>query len=104
METIELKQSVSFKNILLATDFSEVSRKAVPYAAAIAGRYGSKTYLVHVIPTEPRVPVPMEHLPVQLDRGLQNAEREMKTFLRRNWSGEMPHEAVLQQGPVWDAL
>jgi hypothetical protein len=29
METMELKQSVTFKNILLATDFSEVSRKVV---------------------------------------------------------------------------
>ena len=42
METIELKQSVTIKNILLATDFSEVSKKALPYAAAIAGKYGSR--------------------------------------------------------------
>lgn len=104
METIELKQSVSFKNILLATDFSEVSRKAMPYAAAIASRYGSKTYLVHVIPTEPRMPVPMEHLPSQLDRSLLNADREMKAFLNRNWFGEMRYQVRLERGPVWNAL
>jgi nucleotide-binding universal stress UspA family protein len=104
METIELKQSVSFKNILLATDFSDVSRKAVPYAAGIANRYGSKIYLVHVIPPEARIPVPMEHLPAPMDRSRVEADREMKEFLRGDWLGETPHEVLLERGPVWDAL
>lgn len=104
METIELKQSVTFKNILLATDFSEVSKKTVPYAAAIASRYGSKIYLVHVIPPEARMPVPMEHLPAQLDRSRLDADREMKSFLQGNWFGETPHEVLLERGPVWDVL
>ena len=103
METIDVKQSVSFKNILLATDFSEVSRKAVPYAAAIASRYGSKIYVVHVIPPEPRTPVPMEHLP-ELDRGRLTAERNMKAFLRGDELREIHHEVLLEQGPIWDAL
>ena len=104
METIELKQSVTFKNILLATDFSEVSKRTVPYAAAIASRYGSKIYLVHVIPPEARMPVPMEHLPAQLDRSRLDADREMKSFLRADWFGETPHEVLLERGPVWDTL
>jgi nucleotide-binding universal stress UspA family protein len=104
METIELKQSVSVKNILLATDFSEVSRRAAPYAAAIASRFGSKIYLVHVMPMEPLMPVPMEHLPAPMDRSRVEADREMKEFLRGDWLGETPHEVLLERGPVWDAL
>ncbi len=104
METIELKESITFKNILLATDFSEVSRKAVPYAAAIASRFGSKIYLVHVIPPEARMPVPMEHLPAQLDRSRLNAERDMKAFLRGDSFGDIPHEVLLEEGPIWDVL
>jgi nucleotide-binding universal stress UspA family protein len=104
METIELKESITFKNILLATDFSEVSRKAVPYAAAIASRFGSKIYLVHVIPPEARMPVPMEHLPAQLDRSRLNAERDMKAFLRGDSLGDIPHEVLLEEGPIWDVL
>jgi nucleotide-binding universal stress UspA family protein len=104
METIELKQSVTFKNILLATDFSEVSGKAVPYAAAIASRYGSKIYLVHVIPPEPRMPVPMEHLPADLDYGRLNAELRMKAFLKGDPLGNIPHEVLLEQGAIWDVL
>jgi len=104
METMELKHSISFKNILLATDFSEVSRKTMPYAAAIARRYGSKIYLVHVIPAEPRMPVPMEHLPAPLDRIRLDADREMKTFLREDWLRDIPHEVLLDEGPIWDSL
>jgi nucleotide-binding universal stress UspA family protein len=104
VETIELKQCITFKNILLTTDFSEVSKKTVPYAAAIASRYSSKIYLVHVIPPEARMPVPMEHLPAQLDRSRLDADREMKSFLRVDWFGETPHEVLLERGPVWDAL
>lgn len=104
METIELKQSVTFKNILLATDFSEVSRKAVPYAAAIAGRYGSKIYLVHVIPPEARMPIPMEHLPAQLDRSRLDADRDMETFIHGDLLSDIPHEVLLERGAIWDTL
>ncbi len=104
METIELKQSVSVKNILLATDFSEVSKKAVPYAAAIAGKYGSKIYLVHVIPSPPRTPIPVEPLPAQFDRERLNAELEMKTFLRADALRDIPYEVRLERGPICQAL
>ena len=40
--------TVSFKNILLATDFSDASEKAFHYATAIARLHGSKIYVVHV--------------------------------------------------------
>lgn len=104
METIELKQSVTIKNILLATDFSEVSRKTIPYAAAIASGYGSKIYLVHVIPSEARMPIPMEPMPAEIDRGRLNAEVEMKAFLHRDWFRDIPHEVLLEEGPVWGVL
>ena len=103
METVELKQSVTFKNILLATDFSEVSRKAVPYAAAIATRYGSKIYLVHVLPTQPRMPIPIEPLPGELVCERLNAELEMEAFLQ-NSLANVPHDFRLERGPIWDAL
>lgn len=104
METIELKQSVTVRNILLATDFSEVSKKALPYAAAIAGKYCSKICLVHVLPTHARTSIPIEPLPAQLDRDRLNAELEMKTFLRGSLLQDIQHQVRVEQGPIWDAL
>jgi nucleotide-binding universal stress UspA family protein len=38
------------KNVLFATDFSEASEAALPYAAAFSARYGSQIHLTHVLP------------------------------------------------------
>jgi len=40
---------VEIRTILFATDFSEVSVKANPYAADLTKRYGAKLFIVHVI-------------------------------------------------------
>jgi nucleotide-binding universal stress UspA family protein len=104
MQTIELKPTVAFKNILLATDFSKVSQKTIPYAAAIASRYGSKIHVIHVISPEARPPIPIEPLPTELDRDRLNAELKMETFLRENPLGDIPHDECLEYGPIWDVL
>ncbi len=40
---------MEIKKILFATDFSEGSSEALPYAADLAKRYGARLYLCHVI-------------------------------------------------------
>ena len=41
--------ALSVKNILFSTDFSPTSESALPYAVAIARRFGSTLHLVHVL-------------------------------------------------------
>lgn len=41
--------ALRFRNILFATDFSEYSRHAIPYVTDLAGKFGSKVYLFHVV-------------------------------------------------------
>jgi nucleotide-binding universal stress UspA family protein len=40
---------MEIKKILFATDFSEGSANALPYAVSMARQYGAKVYFVHVI-------------------------------------------------------
>ena len=40
---------ILLKSVLLATDFSQASQKAMRHAVAIAHHYGAKFYLVHVV-------------------------------------------------------
>ena len=47
---------VDLKNILYATDFSEVSEAAFPYVAALGLRYGSTIHIAHVLPESNFVP------------------------------------------------
>jgi nucleotide-binding universal stress UspA family protein len=104
METIELKKSISFKNILLATDFSEVSKNTLDYAAAIARGYDSTIHIVHVIPPEPRTFIPLEPLPSELDRSRLHAEMSMKRFVCGGPLDHIPHEVILEQGPIWGVI
>jgi len=91
---------VSFKNILLATDFSDASEKAFNYATAIARLHGSKIYVVHVLPPESTSFIP--ELP--RDRSRQEAEHEMGTLAGRSQLKEIAHETALRAGPVWNVL
>ena len=104
METIEIKQSVSFKNVLLATDFSSISKSALAPAIAIASRYGAKIYIVHVLPPEPRMPIPMEPSFPELDRDRFEAELAMQAFVSGDQLKEIPHETLLPRGPIWPVL
>jgi nucleotide-binding universal stress UspA family protein len=96
------KRVIGFKQILFATDFSESSQRAFAYAMAVARRYGSALSVVHVIPPEPRDPIPLEPLPRQLNRLWLDAEQKLKTLGAR--LNDLDHHLLLEQGPVWDVL
>ena len=92
--------TVSFKNILLATDFSDASEKAFNYATAIAHLNGSKIYVVHVISPEftSFIPEPPR------DWVRHEAEREMEIMANRSELKSIEHEMVLRTGSVWSVL
>lgn len=64
---------ISFRQILIATDFSDASSNALHYAKAIAKRYASQLVLVHVCH-------PVAHIPI--DGATQRIEEE-KTYALR---------------------
>ena len=51
MKVLELssRASISLKNVLFATDFSEASEAALAYAAAISRHYDSQLHVVHIM-------------------------------------------------------
>src|SRR5437762_12825976 len=48
MQVIDERVSVSVKNILLATDFSQASERAASYTKALARRFSSSVEIAHV--------------------------------------------------------
>jgi nucleotide-binding universal stress UspA family protein len=50
MKVLEIKPKIALKNILFATDFEDLSNRALPFAVALADRYRAKLYAAHVIP------------------------------------------------------
>ena len=62
------QQCIGFKHVVIATDFSDASDRALAYALAIAQRYSCALSVVHAIKPEPREQIPMEPLPRELNR------------------------------------
>jgi nucleotide-binding universal stress UspA family protein len=97
-------KKVDFKRILMATDFSAASRRALDYALAFARRFGSEISVVNAIPPEPRESVPMDPLPRELNRDRVEAEREMGRLSEEVRIKDLRYHTLIQQGSVWDVL
>jgi nucleotide-binding universal stress UspA family protein len=91
------------KNILFATDFSSCSQAAVPYARAIAERYGATVHMVHVLTPEPTIELPLDRFP-DLDADLDAARSSMKTLLACKPFGKAAYTATVERGRLWDVL
>jgi len=94
----------SFRHILLATDFSPASERALGYAITLARHYGSELSIVHSIAPERRDPIPLEPLPRELNRAWLEAERHMQDLVEAAPLRDLNHHSLLEQGPVWGVL
>lgn len=89
---------ISLKNILFTTDFTEFSMTALPFAIALAKRFGATIFVTHVLPAEPRLPVAVEAMPPEqvVDRAV--AVQEMERLERSGALAGIKHEAIVQRG------
>lgn len=109
----KLNSAVSLKNILFATDFSEISEKALPYAAAMSLRYGGMVHVAHVLPEinvvrpSPIDPVTIGSIYEDAHSGAQEKMQRLtarikgfphRTYIRRGKVSEVLSEIVCDQG------
>lgn len=102
MKAIESTTRISFKNVLLATDFSPVSEAAFRYAQAITRRYGAKIFATHVVAPGETPMVPPENWGACQQVLEEAARREMHELSERLQG--IPHETVLGYGGIWDSV
>jgi len=95
---------VRFGNILLPTDFSDASLAALPHVVAIAKRFGSQVYVVHVFlpPSYPNIPAAVATSVLQQERDA--AQRELQAFLNREDFGNLQPKLVFSMGSATDGL
>ena len=81
---------VRIKNILLATDFSDCSQRALSYATNLARHYGSNLRILHVFD-----PLSSENLDEVQRRAAEVANERLNGI---------PHQLVLEVGDVFEVL
>jgi nucleotide-binding universal stress UspA family protein len=96
------KTSAAFKHILVATDFSEPSRRALVDALALASEHQSHVSVVHVLHLD-RQYAALE-CPPELDLARIDAEQQLKSVVKELGPEQQIDTAVVKQGPVADVV
>lgn len=89
-DTIELvPQILHLKKILVPTDFSETSKKAVQYALRFAEQFGCEISLIYVVePASPMVGAPLALEPYTDQDEFSMAERDLAMLAAESQSDE----------------
>jgi nucleotide-binding universal stress UspA family protein len=103
METqpkLDAAKKVEFGRILVLTDFSEASAPALDYGLALARRYDGRIYLAHVVPPYPYAYAEPATAQQTYEQIKQNAEQEMADILVSGRLRGVPHEVLVEEGPI----
>ncbi len=104
MSTVQASPRLALKNVLVPTDFSDTSKKALAYARAFAEDFGAKIYVSHAVNPAPPIFMPMEPIPIDLDAEWQDAQAQLNRFADDNLLKTTPHEAILGRGETWNVI
>jgi len=104
MTTAVEKPRIALNNILFATDYSDSSRQAMPFATALARHYGSHLLFVHVIEQIPMSSIPMDTLPADIELDRDQSTRKMQEFLRGADFQGLNTETVTEFGFLWPVV
>ena len=98
--------TVSAKNVLFATDFSETSEAALPYATAICRRFGATLHTAHVISDASLMLMTGGVDYVSMGTIYEDAQSEAQEKLDQlaaRFEG-IPHRSYVRHGSVWKKL
>jgi nucleotide-binding universal stress UspA family protein len=95
---------VRLTNILVGTDFSPASERALEYALSVARRYDAKIFLAHVITGEANVMLAPEVISMTYGNELRAAQEAMGEILISGRLRDVPHETVIERGMLWPTL
>jgi nucleotide-binding universal stress UspA family protein len=102
MTTLATPSRISVKNILVPVDLSELSETAVALAGAVAGHFGSKVSVLHVINPSSYVMAPPEAVTVAYDAVRNAAKKGVSTL--SDQLHDVPHEAAFVEGDVTESV
>lgn len=97
-------KKIPLARILVATDFSPASTRALKYAVSLARRYDSHVFLTHVISLD-AYPLAAPEVTVGLANSQRReAEDKIQDMLFSGQLGDVAHEILIEEGALWPAL
>ncbi len=103
-EKPEHARKVSLTKIMVTTDFSPESDRALDYALSLARRYDARIYLAHVLAPDPFLYAEPALAESTYEKIRQAAEQGMADILVSGKLRGIPHEVLLEEGTVWPVI
>ena len=95
---------IQLSRILVATDFSPASNRALDYAISLARRYGSHIFLTHVISLD-AYPLAAPEVTVGLvNSQRREAENRIQEMLFSGRLSDVAHDILIEEGGLWPAI
>jgi len=91
--------NASLANILVATDFSEASERALEHALSLARTYRSRIFLAHVIPVD--LMMAPELAEASREKMRRAAHQEMERIQSSGRFLGVSHEEIIEEGYLW---
>ena len=98
-----MRDNISLQRILFATDFSEASMQAMPYATAIATDFNAKLFLLHVVPPEDYASG-CKSLEEAAQIACRNAKAKLDSVLQSASCRDIICETEVSSGDIWLGL
>jgi len=104
MSLVAATGDIHLKSVLVATDFSLASEKALRHALAIARHYGAKFYLAHVVSSLGFTLVGPDAV-IAAGEAVRRDARELEDRLIQSGAlAGLRYEIIVRQGNVWEEL
>ena len=104
MSLVAATGDIVLKSVLIATDFSEASEKALRHALAIARHYGAKLSLFHVLSPQAFSLVGPDAVHAAAEAVGRDARRLEDGLVQSGALAGISHEIIIRQGEVWEEL
>ena len=102
MQPLDTSRPVSFKNVLLATDFSPASENALLRALALARRWQARLFVANVV--NPSSLFGQDAVQRAVNDAWREAHTEMTDQLIAGRLEGVENHVVVRQGEIWDEL
>lgn len=104
MSLVAATGDIILKSVLIATDFSEASEKALRHGLAIARHYGAKLSLFHVLSPKAFSLVGPEAVHAAAEAVCRDARRLKDDLMQTGALTGISHEVIVRQGEVWEEM
>jgi len=98
------EKKTSLDKILLATDFSPASDRALEYALSLARHYGSHLYVTHVITLDGYPMIAPDLAASREQKYHQQAKDAMAELVRAGRLVNVSHQFLIEEGTLWHTI